>query len=304
MEHPEPQELKAYLARTDAAEFAQLRMHLALCQDCRTELAILDQAAELTNQDELVDSAEQEQLIANYVLGNLDKSEASEVAAMLQNDPRALKAALHFATHHAEMAPGLDHLKNHSKQATQPDVVSSQQTDSLYSRFRQWFQWRTPVWVAVPASLVMAGLFSVGLVNMGLVPQLASGQKQFVVATYQDNPVIRFQLKQQQPGIGFFANAGQLSKPFSRLDVQLLNNHKLILSWPAVEKAAGYQLQLHLMQNGKRIIIEQVKTRQTSAEVNRAAEDSGQRYAWQLSGETTDGKLFTVEGGFVIHLSK
>lgn len=307
MNHPDTEQLTAYLTNPQSGEFMDLRLHLARCVDCRAEVSVLAELKENPlpglaeaglDSDDAFHNATQEQLIEKYVDGVLDGEERQEVETLLQTDPRAIKAALHYASHSAGMKRALYDspdgvIPDQSK--LRPDNKTSARP-SLLNAINNWLQLRAPVWLAVPATAVVVALFSITM-----TPLLTSTTSQFTVASYQDNPVIRFEQKNRQPGIGFFANAGKTEQAYATIKTRLFDGNMLDLSWPVVAKAVSYKIQLQLIKNGQRTNVGELTTKLAQASFKRVPDDTGHRYEWVLSGNTTDGKTFTTHGGFVIH---
>lgn len=309
MNHPDIEQLTAYLTNPQSEDFSELCLHLASCVDCRAEVTVLAELKENPfpglveagpDPDDAFDKASQEQLIEKYVDGVLTSEEGQEIETLLQTNPQALKAALHYATHSAGM--------NREPHDSTGSVIPQQTTlhnrhkaagkSSLFKTINNWLQLRAPLWLAVPATAVAVALLSINIATF----QTASTSG-YTVASYQDNPVVQFEQKRQQPGIGFFANAGKTVQSYATIKPRLLGDDGLSISWPAIDKAVAYTIQLQLIKNGQHVTIDELTTKLAQASFKRAPDDTGHRYEWVLSGETTDGKTFSTNGGFVIHFA-
>lgn len=161
---------------------------------------------------------------------------------------------------------------------------------------RQWMEIRTPVWLTVPATAIMASLLS-----LVLIPLADLDRGKYDIIAYQDNPVIQFKSAQALPGIGFFSAANTTSKPYGEIKANLSNENTIRLLWPTVDDAVSYTMQLKLFADGKQTSVGSVTTASTLAMFKRADRDAGHRYIWKLSGKTSTGKLFSAKGGFVIN---
>ena len=304
--HPNTEALAAFLADPQAAEFEELSLHLASCGDCRSQVkvlsalqenpAIIDSAYRQPAAGDTADleQAMQQQQIEYYVDGQLQGEEKQHTATLLQDNPLALKAALHYACHSSAMRGKAAGSLNGSTSGQRSK--NRREHLAFMTAVRHWLRLRTPVWLAVPTTAIVT--VTLLLVLLPRTPHYAGD---FTIASYQDNAVIQFQKKNQSPGIGFFSNAHKTIKPYNNMQVKLVSGHSIALFWPAVEKAKSYTLRLQMFKNGQKITLGEVTTTTTHAEFTNIDTNANLRYEWVLSGETTDKKTFYTSGGFVIN---
>jgi len=117
--HPTTEILTDFIESPTASEFNDIRNHLINCKECRFEANRLAQfKASLIieiphfRNNQLDMDLELQQIYQNadieaYVDGALTDANEQKINTLLQNDKSALKAALHYATHEAAMAPTL-----------------------------------------------------------------------------------------------------------------------------------------------------------------------------------------------------
>ncbi len=301
--------LLAYLESPSAADYSELRLHLAGCKQCRASVEQLKQLQSRIRQSPEITSSNfenqftatvEEQLIEQYVDGALAGAEHRQIKSLLQQQPQALKAALHYAGQRAAMdRAGIDKnvashevaLNNMAPQ--QNEYRSAQQT--LINKLANFFELRPPIWLSVPAT-AMAMLAIIVLVY----PSTSPTGDNMAIASYQDNAVIRFQDINQPPGIGFFSKAQRTSKPYEAMQVTLKKN-SLNLQWPVVDNATSYNVSVYIINEGQRLTISEQSSNSNNLAINNFKAQIGKRYEWQLTGETSDAKTFTASGGFVIN---
>jgi len=283
--HPPLERLTAYLEHPQAAEHAELRRHLAGCAHCRRQVSelsritgSLEQLLPTTrdNRHDIPEAA-----IAELVERGIDARER------LQEDPRALKAALHYATHSAAMRA---HLEREAGPATGTGISPPAQS----SPWRRLLDWRPPALLTVPLAAAAALAVAVNLLPLlGHTP--AGGQ---FVASFQDRAVLQMQAP-EMPGMGFFHDAGTREIPFDGLRMQYRDGAGLRADWQAVDAAKSYTLRLLQVAGPDRPLAE-TRGPDTHAEFPGLVLEAGRRYRWTLSGETADGQSFRAEGGFAL----
>ncbi len=295
MNHPELAQLWEYLEAPEATAQTAMLDHLADCAPCRTRAARLA-ALQSRLQDELprlgaTPSTDADALdVARWLDGADDNSLNLARDQRLQN-PAWLKAALHYLVHSSALQRDL------------PDALAAPQSDAKRAapatpylrRLAMLFTWRVPMWIpaATAAALVWAAL---GLPLLTTNNDAASQP----LASYQDAPVMRFQSADAaRPGIGFFAAAISVERPFTGVRLLRPRPRELELRWPAVENAAEYHVTLYrIVDHARETIAEQAETA-PRALFNNFDFAPNRRYEWEISGNTRDGVRFRANGGFV-----
>ena len=296
--HPETEDLRAYLGDVDAPEFSALRLHLASCQACRDEITALNAVERFYSTLEQPTDDAAQQLISDYVDGNLQGQAHTNAAALIHDNDSALKAALHYASHSAAMSAALDDSHDAQRSATSAKQNASKTGlfgTGLFGAIGRWLDMRPPVWAVVPATA-----FAVAALVVFLQPYLIGQQEQYRVASYQDNPVMQFRKNDELPGIGFFSKAGRSSKAYNKVQVEVLDESRLRIIWPAVDKAVQYTMRLQMFNQNQKISLGEITTKVPTATFETTQLNSERRYEWILSGKTDDEMTFYSSGGFVI----
>lgn len=284
-EHPETSDLNDYLQQPQAAEFGALRLHLAGCADCRTQI---DALTSLHNhysslQSETIDSAQQQQ-VEDFIDGPADDNAALQ---NIKNNSAVLKAALHYASHATAMNEEI-------KPVVQQQKISI--VDNLKPLLDHLFEYRSPMWLTASVSAVLVMALSVFV-----FPEINSADKNMQIVQYQDNPQIQFRPEHALPGIGFFSKTEEQSHPYGSLRVVYTRPDVIRISWPPVDRAKLYKLRLQMIAQGKKSTLVEISTELNQAEIKLNAADMDHRYEWTLSGITRDEKAFMTSGGFVIN---
>jgi len=282
IEHPQDHQILDYVKTPELSKFSQLRLHLAACRYCRrrAELTALirDQGHWLEAEAVDIDAP-----MADLMADRLDDAQAEQLRQTLKQDPAALRAALHFASH----ASAMDSL-------TKEFPVKTKTGSSVGDWLRNWLP--ASIWQAVPAmALVM--MLAVILVNQ-YRPGDAEGQLR--VVAFNDNPVIQIVGQETQPGIGFFTQQGVNARPFGGMQIELSPDNQLHFSWPEVDKALFYTLKLQLFQKGETRVLSRQTLDTNTALVELSEIPSSLRYEWVLSGDIDAQQSFQASGGFVI----
>ena len=306
-QHPTMDTLLAYLEDAEHADFADVRLHLATCRDCRAEvqrLTNLHQCLQSTGpyQHRLAGvspqlaSALEQHTIERYVDGELDAHHSASVTQLLATDSGALKAALHYASHSAASSQlrGEHGAVQHRSHDAPVD-----NRNAFIHRLKQFFDFRPPLWISVPATAaVVLGI------TVALMPAWKAGSTQqgYTVASYQDKPLINYQGANQPPGIGFFNKAHRSTEPFGPMEIRFDNRRQISLHWPAVPKATTYHLAVYLISEGQKITVRETDVGANQASIPNFDAVAGKRYEWTLNGDTSDARSFYATGGFVINL--
>ncbi len=297
--HPDTEQLNAYIRNPAADDYRQLRLHLMKCTDCRSEVDLLmnlqNHFAELADenpQEMMIDSDDANgilhaQMIKNYIDGQLDERQKQQLVNMLKDNTYAMKSALHYAGHSENMNRAID--------KGDGSGIGRNTSDGLLNMLGSWVSARMPVWLAVPVTAVMAGVLTVVM-----IPQFGNMTSKHSIVAYQDNPVIQFKRTQNLPGIGFFSSANKTAQPYGKMNVTLSHGQMVKLHWPEVNDAEKYTVHLKIFKSGKQLSVGKQTTSKTQATFKREAGDTGHRYVWNLSGKTRTGQLFSTKGGFII----
>ena len=281
--HPQDQSILTYVKSPESDEYRDLRLHIAGCSYCRrrAELtALLRQQGHWLESEAAAVEARMHDLFA----GRLEHEQAHAYRQELKQDPARLRAALHYASHARAMR---------EIGAAAPSRASL--WNSLLSRLQQGLNFQTPVWQTIPAAAVLLVL---GVMFFGqITPTGTTGTE---VIAFEDDLVVQFVAQEPQPGIGFFAQPGVNAIPFAGMNIELVGNNRLRLSWPQIETAQDYQLKLQVFRNGETQVLARRTLDGTSVELEIGEPLTQHRYEWVLSGDTSDNRSFYTSGGFVI----
>ena len=282
--------------------------HLALCEECRNQVSILTSLKE--NRSDIIPHSEltedQHQLICDYVDGSLTSDEAKTVKKLIESQPDAMRAALHYQLHNESMQqqlPGVDVAERTDSAAPQKQQTFLPGIYSLLNRyFSQFFTVRLPLAysMTVTAALIIAVLL--------LAEYSMLRSEQTVIASYQDNPTIQFTETNKLPGVGFFSQSGNTSQPFEGIEIELIADGKIRISWPPVDGAALYKIRIQVFNRGKKTLLKENSTQDNHTTFLLEPGDQGtvnglaqnKRYEWTLYGNTRDDRMFYASGGFVI----
>ena len=282
--------------------------HLAYCEDCRNQASIIttlhDGWIDIRQPSELTEN--QHQTICDYVDGLLPIDEADEVRTLIKNHPDAMKAALHYQSHVTTMRDQL------SRKASEPPTKAATQLSpgNLYHRLMAFCVrfFSIPPAMAYTMSATAVLLIAVFL----LIQQPQLQPKQTMIASYQDDPMMQFTDSNKLPGVGFFAQSGNTSKPFEDVRIELIAKDTIKMTWPEVDGAALYKMRIQVFNHGKKTILKEnsVQTNHTTfvleaddQKSNTEADNirsQNRRYEWVLYGNTKDDRMFYAAGGFII----
>lgn len=118
--------------------------------------------------------------------------QASNLREQIKQDPKLLRQALHYASHHAAMRRSV---------AT---PLPATPADSIWRKMKQnignWLQYQTPVWQVVPVAAVL-----IAVITVLSIQQQKPQQNQLArLINFEDTPTIQFIAQNAQPGIDFF----------------------------------------------------------------------------------------------------
>jgi hypothetical protein len=292
--HPTLESLSGYILSPQDEAYRDVRQHLMDCDQCRLRS---DRLSALTQQIQhqvplyktQPETAEKDLGTDSIIQQSLSMTEAQRTA--VKQSPTALKAALHSLTHSAAMQRGL---QSPTTPATFNEKNTSLQQPGFMERLQQWFKGLNPAWIGVPATAVL--LFAL---TVFFLPMQNHGT--FIVAAYQDNPVVTFQPSDaQRPGIGFFSNIPSHSQAFAPVRIHIGNNNTLTLQWPAVTKVVDYTVQISIIENETQTQLLLQTTNKLQVRFTGFKPRKGKRYTWRITGSTSDKQRFEAEGGFVI----
>ncbi len=241
---------------------------------------------------------DQQQMICDYVDGLLEADEAEKAKAFIDIQPDAMKAALHYTSHIESMASEL----SRQEIVYQPPQSVRRSQNSLFtdmsSFFRQFFSVRSPMVYTMAATAVVF----IAVLFLAQSPILQ--RNQVTIASFQDDPTIQFTAKNKLPGVGFFTQSGNTSKPFEDIRIELISENTLKISWPEVDGAELYKMRIQVFNQGKKTVLKENSTQVNYTtflvEPEHQAGKANKRYEWVLYGNTADDRMFYASGGFVI----
>lgn len=280
--------------------------HLADCKVCRDQVSIISRLQndwpQLHFQSSLTD--DQQQMICDYIDGLLQVENAEKIKTLINDDPEAMKAALHYQGHVTSMQAELSREGRTLRQDNVAELAhvipgskNTKFTDLLAS-VSQFFSIRIPMVYAMTAT---AAIFIVALL---LIQFQELQSNQINIAAYQDNPTIQFTAKNKLPGVGFFAQSGNISKPFKDIRIELISANTIKISWPEVDGTALYKMRIQVFNQGRKTVLKEKSTQNNYTTFQLESEpqtfNANKRYEWVLYGNTTDDRMFYASGGFVI----
>ena len=283
-----------------SASYDEILDHLASCAECRDQVSIIttlqEEWSQLRFQSSLTE--DQQQLICDYIDDMLGAHDAEKVRALIDEQPDAMKAALHYQGHVEVMAGELPR-KETEHQAVNATRQSQSSFFSGLSTFAsQFFAMRSPMIYTMAAT---AAVFVAALLLLQ-APMMQRGQT--VIASFQDDPTIQFTAKNKLPGVGFFTKSGNTSKPFDDVRIELISENMIKISWPKVEGAELYKMRIQVFNQGKKTVLKESSSQTNHTtfllEPQSQANGANKRYEWVLYGNTAEDRMFYASGGFVI----
>ena len=307
--HPTIESLTDYLESPELPTFSEVRQHLVLCSQCRSEVTRLMQVRQhiindvpyfsqhTFNYEPLLQQLTADDAIEAYVDGKLGSKDKETVHELLQNNKNALKAALHYANHSASM-------QKYTTNNAEIGKVSSNASAKVVRRhrffdfLRQHLKQRPDTWVSIPVTAAVVFILSIVL-----LPQLQNyHQLPQSIASYQDEKMIQFNKSDSElPGIGFFSGAKSSQQLYDGVNIALTRDRNLIIQWKPVKQATTYAFTIYKTTPTGKSTIASTNTTTNSAKVSASDLQSAQHYLWELSGKTVDKRNFSVTGGFVIN---
>jgi len=286
-QHPELERLIGYVESPRGKSDRSIALHLACCKECRVHVSNLMQlqqqvkamAGANTSSSENVLSEEDEKAIVG---NHLD----SEQIRRLKKNKQRLKAALYLSSQINAMESAEASTPTRPTQANRNSVNFTTWWQKISAMMPQW------EYAALAASLTLAVIFGINLMQR---------DTQTNIVAYSDNPVVVFkQVKRNTPGIGFFSDAVNVSKPYNGVSVRPRGDKNWLLEWPKIDGAENYLLQLYRVTNGKHELLFEKRTMNTNLLISDLAIVGHTRYEWKLSGNTSNQRRFNANGGFVL----
>lgn len=287
-QHPDDQQLQAYLQEPEADRFIDISLHLASCVDCRQQLAGMQKFKSIYHQLKGVAlSDQQQQRVDEFTQQSLSREDYAVAQEEIRAHPAMLKSALYSLS--------LQPVAVQAGSTQRTSAIKNQ--SSFIARLIEWFNWPMPQWSSVALASVITLMVTL-VVDNTMLQQAANTSLQ--ISSYQDSENMRFIPPQTVPGIGFFSAAKNYTKPYQGLQVSLDQNQQLQLQWQAVDEATQYQVALYRFSNGNKQLVKKVTTQNTYAALQLQLESFNQRFEWTLSGSTSQQVSFITSGGFVI----
>ncbi len=307
--HPEWENILGFVDNPDASEYQEIVLHLASCSDCRIKASEISQlqttlkSSEFIQQHTVLGLAQSKSKgvttalsdgdIEDYVDDKLHGKQQQNIAKLLQDEPQALKAALHYASHQSAMKRQIPKSETNTL-VSKVKATQQNNTFNLFSSIKKLFIQPTPAWLMLPVT----GFASVLLLLMFNV-QFQTDNNKVKIASYQDNAVIQFSAKNNQPGIGFFSNARKKTIAFDKVSIIFNDNASLNITWPKIKNALSYFIIIKKIDNKQTVVIAEKKLSSNSVTFKDIALLNNRRYQWILTGETSDNESFYATGGFV-----
>ena len=286
----------------NSSQYHAVLDHLAHCEECRDQVSIISTLQKewphINLQADLSD--EQQQLICDYLDGNLAAEEAGKTKQLIDSHPDAMKAALHYSSHAQSMKARLTDNQQSVSSAQSANKTSDQSFVTHPTSFvNRFFSFQSPLVYTITAT---AAVFVAVLLFVQ-----STEINQTMIASYQDNPTIQFTDKNKLPGIGFFAKSMDSSKSFENVNIELVSENMIKISWPAVDGAEQYKMRIQVFNQGKKTLLKEktLHTNHTTFELNPELpavkqDRHNKRYEWVLYGNTEDDRMFYASGGFVV----
>ena len=295
----------------NSRQYDEVLDHLAGCEECRDQVTVINMLSShwpaIKDQSMLTD--EQQQMICEYIDGVLAAEDSAKVKALIESNEDAMKAALHYQNHAESMAMHLSGADISTPEVTierevEPFKVSF--LEKTLSQIDQFFNIKSPLVYTMMATAVLFVAVTL-LVN---IPDIK--QQQSMIVSYQDDPTIQFTEKNELPGIGFFTNSANISKPFASINIDLISEDTIKITWPEVDGVELYNMRIQVFNQGKKTILKETSThdnhatfilksekKQADKNDSQAGNSHNKRYEWILYGNTTDERMFYASGGFI-----
>jgi len=298
--HPELEQLTDFNQNPAAAEHAGVRRHLATCADCRQQL---DQFNTLSRTLLATPPGNDAATLSDTLLHAIENDQLDDAQRrVLNDDPAALKAALHYAAHAPAMRRHFDSPAGSPAEACSNTIHPGTKQPQSPGLLQRLLHWRPPAWSSIPLSAAAAfALALVVLPSSMSPPDTSANPAALVIASYADRPVLELQNPTADlPGMGFFHAADTQEIPFGGLRLRYSLSDGLSADWPPVENAQNYHLRLSRINADGQQVVAKIDVNQPQVRFPQLQPTPG-RYQWLLTGQGTDGNRFRASGGFVVN---
>ena len=210
------------------------------------------------------------------------------VQRYLAENPQYSKNALIYLQNAQQMQ---NHFSVNSQDVFDSDAQNTDKRSpqTTLQKFSSLFNFRWPVWINVPIAAAAVVVLSV----TALIPDKET------IISYQDSPFLEISLA-QRPGMGFFTNAEKEKIKFDNVVVKLRSDGDVELSWPEIDKATIYNVNVTVMKDNTKQQIFHVATNDNHVVIKKGLLVNNRRIEWQLAGAMSDGRHFSASGGFVL----
>jgi len=286
-----------YLDSPEKNHWNELHLHLASCSACRSKLTGLQRVMDevmafvpLTSQSKSSVHVDEIDL-ANFVDGKLDEAHFQVVQAHVEHCQACRHAMLHY---HAQ--------QNHISQLTTVTPPGADRRAALGLRVKQWssslFSMRDSFSYGRPVFISLSAIFLVVLIGVSV--QWLEPQEEMLIANYRDSHYLRFTSMSLSPGVGFFDHAEQQEQKYKGIHVTL-RGQQLHLSWPAIASAEQYKVRIYPVNDSDQQV-QSITTTELEYTLKKFLPAPGERYSWELTGQTADHLRFFMKGGFVVSM--
>lgn len=261
------------------------RLHLLSCTDCLTKLRNLQQLEEcVKDHAEVICSDAQQSLEGSQSNPQLNHQLRPQLKPQL-------RPQLHELTHQYAMQQSME-----ERPSPQTSSTNKKKTSPI-TRLLDALIGQTTPFIAVPTAAVATFLFAFMILT-------TDDSSKEAIVSFQDSHALVLSQAQRQPGLGFFHQNGKndrLIAEYAGFNVKADNSGQFIeVSWPTIDKADRYTVELIESSNNMSQIIRQTSTALTVWKIDRSKVQTGQLYRLTLSGSTLDNFAFRHTGGFVL----
>jgi len=294
-QHPTIEQLMNYVEQPESATFRDIRLHIALCPQCRADVDEITHFNQIWP-EVVLQSRENLIELPDYLLNLINQRDENSVVSIqekLKSSPELIKPALTYTLN----LINTNQLKASKDHNVPVKLESTKAYFSNMAKLIKKYDFKYPVWVNIPLIAAITAI----VFGLSIIFQNDVDTNLLKIVAYQDNNKIEFSgEKQKVPGFGFFNQVVTNSKEFSNVQFELLNNNSISMSWPKVTNAKFYVLRVFSPSIPEQPLYEsQLET--NSMIIRNISLQKNQRYIWQLSGETHAEIQFKAQGGFVVY---